>query len=282
MNKTSTKSEISAISDNLELVDGIWYSKSRTDISYPENGNEILFLLEEKSFWFLHRNKCIIEVIKQYPPSGTFYDIGGGNGFVATLLEMNGIETVLIEPGMQGALNARNRGLKNIICSAFNDTIFKKEKLPAVGLFDIIEHIEDDLKFIESIYNCMNRKGRLYLTAPAFNLIWSKNDEWCGHFKRYRLKDLIKLLNKVGFEIKFSSYMFFVLPVPIFFFRSIPGKFGLLKKPILKENWEKIHCQKKGLVGKLISQTFKTELNWIKKNRKVPFGSSCFIVAEKY
>ena len=72
MNKTSTKSEISAISDNLELVDGIWYSKSRTDISYPEKGNEILFLLEEKSFWFLHRNKCIIEVIKQYPPSGTF------------------------------------------------------------------------------------------------------------------------------------------------------------------------------------------------------------------
>ena len=49
--------------------------------------------------------------------------------------------------------------------------IFKKEKLPAVGLFDIIEHIEDDLKFIESIYNCMNRKGRLYLTTRQVSVL---------------------------------------------------------------------------------------------------------------
>ena len=43
------------------------------------------------------------------------FDIGGGNGFVANYLSKKGFETILVEPGIDGCINGRERGLK--ICN---------------------------------------------------------------------------------------------------------------------------------------------------------------------
>ena len=48
----------------------------------------------------------------KYCANNVYFDVGGGNGFVAKGLEEKGISTVLIEPGIQGCINAKNRGLK--------------------------------------------------------------------------------------------------------------------------------------------------------------------------
>ena len=44
----------------------------------------------------------------------------GGNGFVSLALQKEGYKTVLVEPGISGTQNAKSRGLKRIIYSAFN------------------------------------------------------------------------------------------------------------------------------------------------------------------
>ena len=71
-------------------------------ISYPTDGNDICFSIEDNSFWFKHRNNCIISLAKKYVKDTPFFDIGGGNGFVSKRLEENGIQTCLVEPGIQG------------------------------------------------------------------------------------------------------------------------------------------------------------------------------------
>jgi hypothetical protein len=66
------------------------------------NGNDNCFALEDNSFWFKYRNNCIIQLAKQYVKDNLLFEIGGGNGFVSKGLEENGIQTCLIEPGIQG------------------------------------------------------------------------------------------------------------------------------------------------------------------------------------
>ena len=39
--------------------------------------------LEEDSFWFNHRNNIIANAVKKHSKGNVFFDIGGGNGFVA-------------------------------------------------------------------------------------------------------------------------------------------------------------------------------------------------------
>jgi hypothetical protein len=91
---------LAKISRNLEqTVEGHWRCKSLSPISYPYWGNEACFYVEDSSFWFQHRNACILEAVKQYPPPGPFFDIGGGNGFVAKAMQDAGLGVVLVDPG---------------------------------------------------------------------------------------------------------------------------------------------------------------------------------------
>jgi hypothetical protein len=51
--------------------DGIFYSTRSEAISYPEEGNEACFEVEDRSFWFRHRNDCIRELVRNFPPKRT-------------------------------------------------------------------------------------------------------------------------------------------------------------------------------------------------------------------
>ena len=50
--------------------DGIFYATASESISYPEAGNEACFEMEDHSFWFRHRNVCIRELVRIFPPRG--------------------------------------------------------------------------------------------------------------------------------------------------------------------------------------------------------------------
>jgi 2-polyprenyl-3-methyl-5-hydroxy-6-metoxy-1,4-benzoquinol methylase len=275
--------DIKSISDELQKGDdGIWYSRDNLNVSYPQDGNERCFAVEDSSFWFHHRNKCIVSIVKSYPPenNGTIFDIGGGNGFVSLGLQKAGFDVVLVEPGPIGTSNARKRGIKNIICATTETAKFKKNSLPAVGLFDVIEHIEDDILFLKSIRVIMKREGYLYVTVPSYPFLWSMEDVSAGHFRRYTLKGITRVIKSSGFEILFSSYIFRFLPIPIFFLRSLPYKIGLRKKKGMLRNISRVHVVKSGPFGNLLNAVLELEIANLDNNRVMKFGGSCLIVAK--
>ena len=190
-------------------------------------GNEIFREFEEKSIWFQHRNKCILELVKAYPPAGTIFDIGGGNGFVSRSLLNAGLDVALVEPGRAGVRNAIERGVPIVICSTLEDAGFKDNVLPSVGLFDTLEHIKDDVAFLKTIRKLLLPGGRLYLTTPAHQMLWSADDVFAGHYRRYSTASLSATLREAGFSVLFSTYIFSFLPVPIFLVRTVSSKLGL-------------------------------------------------------
>ena len=274
--------DVRSISDGLELGnEGIWYSPENEKVSYPTDGNENYFGVEESSFWFRHRNNCIVSVVKSYPPEdkGTIFDIGGGNGFVSLALADAGFNVALVEPGKVGAQNAKKRGLKNVICATTNTAKFKQYSLPAVGLFDVIEHLEDDLSFLQSIRSLMKKGGLLYATMPSYSFLWSHEDFIAEHFRRYTLENISKVLNTVGFQVEFSSYIYRFLPLPIFILRTLPYKLGLSKVGSKAKNISRDHAVKGGLIGNILSSIMDPEIKNLDNNRPMRFGGSCLIVA---
>src|SRR5271168_1425904 len=135
---------------------GIWFSPKSSEVSYPSAGNESCFEIEDDSFWFQHRNRCIRAIVGAFPPAGPLFDLGGGNGFVSQGLQKAGWQSVVVEPGRVGAVNARKRGL-NVVCSTLENADFRSHSLPAAGLFDVLEHIADDEQFLRYL------RGRLVL-----------------------------------------------------------------------------------------------------------------------
>jgi 2-polyprenyl-3-methyl-5-hydroxy-6-metoxy-1,4-benzoquinol methylase len=269
---------INMIADNLYYNGGVWYSKTIKDISYTIEGHDIFNSIEKSSYWFLHRNNCIVELVNKYCSNGIIYDVGGGNGFVAQALVKNGIITILIEPGIQGIKNAEERNLKYLICSSFEDAGFKENSLDSIGLFDVLEHIKDDKEFLKLLFNSIKNNGYIYLTVPSYNYLWSKEDELAGHYRRYSLKNIVELLNEVGFIVVYSSYIFSYLVVPILLFRSVLSKIKYYKQS--RDLITAQHNPSK-IIGIIVSYFSKKEINTIKKNKRIIFGSSCIIVASK-
>lgn len=165
------------LAGNLDLApDGLWWPRSRSRVDYPDEGNAFCFQVEDQSFWFQHRNRCILAAVARFPPPGPVFDIGGGNGFVARALTQAGHPAVVVEPGPVGARNAQARGLSPVICSTLDDAGFHPGALPAAGLFDVLEHIEDDRGVLRRLASLVRPGGRLYVTVPAYQWLWSGED----------------------------------------------------------------------------------------------------------
>ncbi len=260
---------------------GIYYSLNQTDISYPEEGNQNASELEDDSYWFKHRNEVIAGSIKKFSPTQSFFDIGGGNGFVALRLQKEGIDVCLIEPGEHGALTAKKRGINKVICSTLENAQFEDSSLDSVGFFDVMEHIQDDDSFLASVTRFLKPNGYLYLTVPAFQFLWSDVDNYSGHYKRYTTDQLKRMLEKHGYEVKYATYFFAFLTIPIFLLRTIPAKFGFQKDPSSVEKQKNDHKKEDGFITRLMQKSFRWEMKQVLNQKKLFTGSSCFVIARK-
>lgn len=257
--------QMSNIANNLHLNEnGIYTTGNFQSISYPNKGNELCFLLEDDSFWFQHRSRMITEAVKHFYTESIFYDIGGGNGFVTKSLQNQKINALLIEPGKEGIANAKQRGVQNIINGNFEDINFKTNVVKTVGLFDVLEHVENENNFLKKISLAMSKDALLFITVPAFKFLWSNGDLQAGHYSRYNLKSLEQLLKDNGFKVLRKSYLFSVLVLPIFLLRTIPSLFKQAKSNINFEKHQNIH-QPKSFVRKIINTILKRELHQFKK-----------------
>jgi SAM-dependent methyltransferase len=271
---------IESIAANLEhLGRGIWVSRSRAIISYPADGNAFCYDIEDHSFWFQHRSKCIVEMVRSFPPSGVVFDVGGGNGHVSLTLNGAGIETILVEPGSTGVQNARQRGLCPIICSTVEEAGFKLHSLPAVGIFDVLEHIEDDESFLGLINKLLKPNGRLYVTVPAYPFLWSAADAVAGHFRRYSLNSLTTKLEKCGYRIEFGSHIFCLLILPVYFLRALPNRLGIRRGGALA-GYQKQIAQTAGWINHFFEFLLSYEIKILANRKTLPFGASCLVVAQ--
>jgi len=276
--------DVQEISASLKLgPDGVWYSDQSEYISYPADGNDACFEIEDRSFWFRHRNECIVAAIRAHPPkeNGPIFDIGGGNGFVSQGLAASGFDVVLVEPGRSGALNAKRRGVNVVICATTETAGFKKSSLPAVGLFDVIEHVEDDYAFVSSMCELLKSGGRLYATVPAYSSLWSQEDVEAGHFRRYTLGNFCRLLEGAGFGIEFSTYFFRFLPLPIALFRALPYRVGISRSQNGSGSAVRQHVVRRGLTSRVLDVFLRSEVRNIAQSKSMRFGGSCLVVARK-
>jgi SAM-dependent methyltransferase len=273
--------DVQRIATNVTLGhSGIWFGKGRSEVSYPESGHSICLQLEDRSFWFRHRNRCILELLRQFPPSGPFLDIGGGNGFVSCAIERAGVDVALLEPGLAGAQSARRRGLSTVICCTLEDLGLLPESIDGAGLFDVLEHIEDDTAFLRRVHSALRPGGRVYLTVPARKFLWSTEDAAAGHYRRYSPRSLATPIERAGFDIEFLTTIFWLLPAPIFLFRAVPSRIGIGRKEVLAHA-EAEHLTNAGPLRTAVEWLQSVEVAAIRSRRIALCGASLLAAAVK-
>lgn len=274
--------DINSISSDLVLNDGgVWTASETESVSYPEHGHQHCFALEDESFWFQHRNQCIVSLINAFPFENAlpFADIGGGNGVVASAIQQAGHGVILIEPGAQGAVNAKQRGIDHVICSTYQGAKLKPKSLGAIGLFDVIEHIDDDVSFLRDLTPLLSSNGKIYATVPAYQALWSAQDVSAGHFRRHTRRSIIETFNNAGYQVDYCSYFFKWLPLPIYLGRVLAYKLGLANKENATKKANRHHGVSQGISARLMAKMCAPEASKIASGQVIAFGSSCLVAA---
>ena len=206
--------------------DGVWVVDGGYPSSVYEPGLQAaLDEVVESSWWYLIRNSLLVDYIHRFGTPRAMWEVGSGTGIVAEALTSAGISTVAIEPSRVGARAGATRGLTSI-ASTLEDLHLPTKSLPAIGLFDVLEHLQEPEELLTECHRVLERLGLLYLSVPAFSWLWSRADELAGHKRRYTKKTLTKLLRDCGFEVHNCSYSLATLIAPMAIFRSLPWRLG--------------------------------------------------------
>jgi SAM-dependent methyltransferase len=264
--------------DLVEVAEGVWASRTSRDVSYPAMGHNRTLAVEDESFWYAHRNRCVLAVVRRFPPSGPIFDVGGGNGVVAAALVAAGIDAVLVEPGDDGAANARRRGLRPVVHSTLEDAGFRPCSLPAAGLFDVVEHMADDRGFLREVAGLVQPGGRLYITVPAHRWLWSVDDDIAGHHRRYTKRSMRRLLEDVGVRPEYLTYTFGWLAPAVFAFRTVPSRLGR-RRQVTVERRQREHSLPRGRAGSVAGELLRREAELIERGRALAVGASVLAVA---
>lgn len=268
-----------SVPDLVRKSEGFWTVAGSTDVSYPSEGLAHLAAVEPASYWFNHRNDIIGSVLKRFPPDGTMFDIGGGNGYVSLGLQKYGFDCIVVEPDEQGAAVAQRRGVP-VIRAAFQDLQIAPGSLASAGMFDVLEHIEDDYGALADLRAALKPRGLIYIAVPAYGALWSSEDVYAGHFRRYTVPNLTDRLHASGFEPLYGTYFFAALVPAIFLLRTVPTLFGQKAKSDGGDA-SSDHALPSGVVGSMMSASFALELSRISSGKRVGAGSSCLVVARK-
>lgn len=213
----------------LEDESGVRYCNASdgSDVSYPEGGLEVLGLDGGTGFWFDHRFEAVLSLMQQAAVT-SLWDIGAGTGSMAIRLAQAGIDVVAVEPLKAGANASARQGITSF-CGTLEGLELPEHCLPAIGLFDVLEHLERPEELLKEAHRVLQPDGILVVTVPALQWLWGDEDDVAGHFRRYRKPSLDKTICATAFDPLAVHYLFASLVPAAALLRALPYSLGRRK-----------------------------------------------------
>lgn len=185
---------------NIEIVGELSPDHEGYDVSDSQL-IEALSIAEDRHFWHLSRNEFITRRLRRLgvDRGSTILELGCGGGVVAAALAHAGYGVTGVDGHYQRVVEAATRSPKSRF--VVKDLRLGLDGLggefDAVGLFDVIEHLDDARGLLQSALSLTRAGGVVVGTVPALMSLWSEVDAVSGHRLRYDRDTLHGLLSQL-------------------------------------------------------------------------------------
>jgi SAM-dependent methyltransferase len=240
---------------------------------------------EDNHWWFATRTWSLLSVLDQNFPrhDGEVLDLGCGAGNMIHHLSRYGrVRGVDVDP--RPVAMAQARGYDVHQGDPSRGTPFPDASFDLVTALDVIEHVDDDVALLREARRVLRPNGILTVTTPAFQSLWSYNDEINAHKRRYSPNELRHRIEQAGFRIRrmtFGFFLVFPLSAPMILLRHRLGKKADLRSHHLQEDEYQVEMEPTApWLNKLLRGFGRIEAGMVARI-DLPIGTSLMAVAEK-
>ena len=224
---------------------------------------------QEKHWWFQARKQIINQIISniKLKKKNNILDFGSGSGVNLNMLEKYGLVDIHEKNKFARiAIKNKNKKIKNL----YSSLKIRKNFYDLILIADVIEHVRQPKNLLRNLKKFLKKDGRILITVPAYQFLFSKKDKALGHYRRYNKKLLKNELAE--FKIENISYFNTLLCIPIIIMTLLNK---LLKRDYIKE----VETTPNFFINKLCFIIFAAEKYFI-KYLNFSFGISIYILVK--
>jgi len=229
--------------------------------------------VEDHHWWYRGRRRVLAEVLAslELPGGSRILDAGCGSGRNMVELAAHG-QVTGVELAPASVEVARARGVGEVLQGSVVPLPFADSSFDLVVSLDVIEHLDDDREALREFRRVSAPGGRLIITVPAYQWLWSMHDEVNHHRRRYNGRTLLAAAADAGWTpVRTTHFNALLLPGAIAF-RGLervrrpsgPPVSDLTRTP--------------ELLNRVLERPLHAEAAIIRRGRRIPFGLSLLAV----
>jgi SAM-dependent methyltransferase len=230
--------------------------------------------VEDDHWWYRGRRRVIRETLRSLglPAGAEILDAGCGSGRnmveLAAFGHVTGLE--LSEASLE---RARSRNAGEVVGGSLTEPLpFPDARFDLAVALDVLEHLDDDATALRELRRVVRPHGRLLITVPAYQWLWSSHDEVNHHRRRYTEATLLAAAAPAGWAPgRTTHFNSLLLPAAVVYraldrlFRpSPPAAADLDRTP--------------GWLNTILERPMRLEARLISRGHRIPAGLSLLAV----
>ncbi len=165
---------------------------------------------EGRHWWFTGRRAILGALIGRLPlpRPARVLELGcGTGGNLAMLAGFGSVSALESDAGARAIAAEKTAGRFDIRAGACPHEIpFAEGSFDLVCLFDVLEHIDDDVAALQAAGALLAPGGHAVVTVPAYRWMWSTHDEFLHHKRRYSAAGLRRAIAAAGLRAGWLTY----------------------------------------------------------------------------
>jgi SAM-dependent methyltransferase len=179
---------------------------------------EQMAAVEDRHWWFVGRRHIVKTFLQQLRlrHGSQILEVGCGTGGNLQMLAQFGkVHAVECHEPAAAWARAKSSGQVDIRTGAFPDEVsFDGRRFDLICMFDVLEHIDDDVAALRALLPTLCEGGKVVLTVPAYPSLYGPHDKLLHHRRRYTRRGLFEVVERAGLRVAHHTH-FNALLLPV-------------------------------------------------------------------